>query len=156
MISLHFLHSINKALQLAKECDKPFGGIHVFFAGDFAQLPPVGASSVYKLLKNASFLAGTLAGQAQLDGKLLWLCVDCVVILEKPERQDGDENERFVELLDRLRLGECNDEDYELLCTRWCPIIVTDNASKDALNEARAIQFALDQNQELHWYYAID
>ncbi|TEB16189.1 hypothetical protein FA13DRAFT_1593326, partial [Coprinellus micaceus] len=145
----------------------------IIFAGDFAQLPPVGASSVSKLLKNASFMAGTASGQAQLDGKLLWLCVDCVVILQKPQRQEGDLNKRFVELLDRLRLGECNDEDYEILCTRvmapehaglfdsnspwrWCPIIVTDNASKDALNEACAIQFALDNDEELHWYYAVD
>jgi len=41
MISCKFMLKIHQALCIAKENNKPFGGINIIFAGDFAQLPPV-------------------------------------------------------------------------------------------------------------------
>jgi hypothetical protein len=173
MISLQLMDQINEALQLAKESDKPYGGIHIIFAGDFSQLTPVGATTLYKTI-TTSFLCATETGQRQIRGKLLWYSVDTVVFLVKPKRQEGEGNEVFVELLGRLREGNCTDDDYKVLSGRvltpehtalfrpkdspWrtAPIVVTDNATKDALNEACAIQFAIDHDKELHWYYAID
>lgn len=173
MVSLPLMYQINEALQLAKESSRPFGGVNVLFAGDFSQLPPVAQSTLYKNI-NGSYLTGTTRGQRELYGKLLWYSVDKVVLLDHPERQSGTVNAVFVNLLSRLRRGECNDADYALLSTRvltpevaeifhekdspWrsCPMIVSDNAAKDAINEGRAIQFALDHNVELHWYYATD
>lgn len=42
MISCNFLVQIHEALCEVKENSAPFGGISIVFAGDFAQLPPVG------------------------------------------------------------------------------------------------------------------
>lgn len=84
-------------------------------------------------------------------------------------RQSGTENINFVKLLSRLREGCCTQDDHDLLSKRilhntdvnwevWAdtPIIVSDNAQKDALNERGAQAFANRNNKELHWYYAVD
>lgn len=43
------LSQLNKRLRIAKRvADAPFGGIHVDFAGDSLQLPPVGRQPVFK------------------------------------------------------------------------------------------------------------
>ncbi|KAJ2912290.1 hypothetical protein MD484_g8126, partial [Candolleomyces efflorescens] len=164
---------IDHALRIAKENEKPFGGVNVIFVGDFAQLPPVNQLKLYSRL-NTTALAGTVMGQKIMFGKLLWLLVDKVVVLGIPQRQAGEENKRFLQLLSRLREGRCTTDDYRLLSSRvlgaehaplfsdpdsswrYPPIIVAGNAAKDALNENCAIQFALDHQQELHWYYAED
>ncbi|RXW18892.1 hypothetical protein EST38_g6956 [Candolleomyces aberdarensis] len=164
---------IDQALRLAKECEKPFGGVNMIFVGDFAQLPPVNQKKLYARLNTAA-LAGTDRGQKTIFGKLLWLLIDTVVVLTIPQRQRGQENERFLQLLSRLREGRCTVEDFNMLssrvlrpehaplfsvpgsCWQYPPIIVCDNATKDALNENCAMQFALDHEQELHWYYAED
>ncbi|KAJ7165487.1 hypothetical protein C8R43DRAFT_840071, partial [Mycena crocata] len=144
----------------------------VVFAGDFAQLPPVGQVRLYAHLEKKTIArAGTKSGQKVVFGKLLWLTVDTVVMLTQNMRQSGPENLPFVELLGRLRDGRCTDADYALLNTRlasnlnidwtsdtWsqAPVIVATNAIKDALNIKKAHDFAIETGQPLHWYYASD
>ena len=85
--------------------------------------------------------------------------------------QTGPENNEFVQLLSRLQEGHCNSADYQLLKTqiitntnensnspKWknAQLIVTDNTSKDAVNNKAALAFAADTGNELHWYYASD
>lgn len=78
-------------------------------------------------------------------------------------RQAGPENKTFVDLLSRLREGHCTQNDYDILSNHvlqntdvnwdeWTdtPIIVADNAQKDALNERGAQAFANRTNRELH------
>ncbi|KAF7791121.1 hypothetical protein EIP86_002132 [Pleurotus ostreatoroseus] len=80
-------------------------------------------------------------------------------------------NARFVDLLQRLGSGMCTDEDYELLLTRvlgngttiadgtaWAdaPVIVYDNATKDALNTRAVSAWAKATGQEVEWYPATD
>lgn len=172
MIDCKFLVEISKALTEAKGNTAAFGGINIIFAGDFTQLPPVAQTRLYSRL-NTSTVAqgGTKQGQKSIFGKLLWLSVDTVVILKEVMRQRGTENVEFVELLGRLREGRCTDQDYHLLSMRvirysgvntstpdWtdAPIIVSDNATKDAINEKTTIAFAKRTKQAIHWYYAAD
>lgn len=98
--------------------------------------------------------------------------MEYVVILHEVMRQTGPENVPFVELLSRLREGRCTDSDYAMLNQRlvsnssafdrsaeeWisAPIIVYDNAIKDALNEAAAQAFANRTGQPLNWYRSVD
>ena len=71
----------------------------------------------------------------------------------------------------RLRTDNCTDADYDLLNTcvlqntnvdihssEWkkAPIIVSNNATKDALNTKLAEKFALDTGQQIEWYYLTD
>lgn len=170
MIGCKLLLQVSEALGMAKgNKSTPFGGVNVIFAGDFAQLPPVGQSRLFSHLNTAT--VGTKRGQDNVFGKLLWLSVRTVVLLVEVMRQSGSENDRFVELLGRLRQGTCTRSDFDLLNTRvignttpdwsdpaWsgAPVIVSDNDVKDALNEKAAEAFAQQTGRELHWYYASD
>ena len=170
MIGCKLLHQISEALIQAKGNNCPFGGINVIFAGDFAQLPPVGETRLSANVNTSQNLSPS--GSQQNDivyGKALWQLVDHVIILNESMRQAGPENKTFVDLLSRLREGRCTQNDYDILSNRvlqntdvnwdeWTdtPIIVADNAQKDALNERGAQAFANRTNRELHWYYALD
>ena len=172
MIGCNFLLQISEALIEAKGNTSAFGGINIIFCGDFAQLPPVGQTRLFARIDTRGLArCGTTRGQNTVLGKLLWLSVKIVVILHEIKRQTGRGNEEFVSLLGRLREGRCTDADYELLQTRvlgavqpdWSdpswrhvPIIVTENAAKDAINASAAAAFAQHTRQQLHWYYATD
>ncbi len=168
MIGCKLLHDVSEALQVAKENDKPFGGVNIIFAGDFSQLPPVGQTRLYAKMNTR--VTGILQ-QANMVGKLLWYSVDTVVLLHEVMRQSGSENDAFVALLGRLWIGKCTTEDYEALLQRtvstvkpdwnepgWkdAPIIVYENAIKDAINEEMAMSFARETGRPLHWYYSVD
>ena len=172
MISCEFLETISATLIRATGVSEPFGGISVIFAGDLTQLPPVGETRLYAYI-NPSYGASTHRTQNKVKGKLLWLSVSTVIILDKINRQSGAANFRFVELLTRLRIGECNASDYQLLNSRvisetqnmhswlpdineYCPVIVSDNTSKDAINNQMAQLFASRSGQTLQWYMAED
>lgn len=169
MISCEFLCRISEALLAAKGNTNPFGGIHIVFAGDLAQLPPVAETRLLTNF-NTNILSGTTKGQQKIMGKQLWLSIDTVIELTSVLRQSGENNEEFLMLLKRLRFGKCTDADYNLLNTRqisvlsknmlkkWQfePVIVSDNATKDAINERMAASFAASSGQDLQWYYASD
>ena len=171
MIGCEFLHNISSALTEAKGMTVAFGGVNVIFAGDFAQLPPIGDVRLYKNVDTgkASMGSGNRA-QAKVLGRLLWLSVDTVVILHETMRQAGSENVSFVGLLHRLREGLCTRADYALLANRclenlsvavsdeWkmAPVIVSNNAVRDAINVRATEAFAERTGRELIWYHAID
>lgn len=174
MISCRLLAEISAALNMVKRKeDKPdFGGINVIFAGDFAQLPPVTGSRLYaKVDSGASRMAASTSGQATVAGRLLWETIKTVVTLTEIMRQNGPENERFVQLLARLREGRCTSEDYLLLNTRLVqnqtrgtldflnnsgPVLVTNNAAKDAINSRAVEAYARTMGQAWHWYHSTD
>lgn len=95
------LVSINEALCDVKGNNSSFGEVNIIFAGDFAQLPPVGQKS---LASQLPFRQVTdLDVQHQLFGKLLWYSVDTVqVLLTEIKCQDRDSNYPFVQLLSQL------------------------------------------------------
>jgi len=89
MVACHEQYKISA--QLAKALgvfDLPFGGINMIFAGDFAQLPPVGGASLYSEVVGTQVHAGlTAAQQESALGKALWHQVTSVVILRENMRQ---------------------------------------------------------------------
>ena len=119
MIGCEMLHKISRGLTDAKGCTTAFGGVNMIFAGDFAQLPPIGDTRLYKDVNTASVTtAATNRGQSKALGRLLWLSVETVVMLDESMRQSGSGNAGFVDLLQRLRDGGCNAGDYDLLAGR--------------------------------------
>ena len=171
MIGCHMMVDIHNALVNATGCTEPFGGINVIFAGDFAQLPPVGDTKLYTHLSHAQLYSNTPFGQKTVFGKLLWRSVDTVVLLDEQMRQTGEANAKFISLLSRLRDGSCSETDFELLNTRlistanedltdelWrkAPVIVSENAVKDAINVRATLAFAERTHQTVQWFEAID
>ena len=172
MIGGRFLTQISEALTEAKGNTNAFGNINIIFAGDFAQLGPVGDSRLFSHVDTGNIAqSNSIQGQKIMFGKLLWLSITTVVILTEIMRQSGPENMPFIQSLSHLRTGNCTKSDYDLFNTRvlenaeeniytsnWkkAPIIVSDNATKDALNMKLAAKFAIETGQQLEWYYAID
>ncbi len=168
MVGTKLLVQISMALVLAKEDSTIFSGINIIFAGDFMQLPPVGDSKLFSWAPNKSGSDTTLKA---MQGHLLWLSVDTVVVLMQVMHQWGDSNTSFVELLNRLRLGQCTLDDHRALNQRlaeivqpdwsskeWAtaPLIVTENTVKDAYNRRAMEAFAQHTGWALHYYYAAD
>ena len=58
-------------------------------------------------------------------GRLLWISVDRVVILHELMRQSGRTNAGFVDLLQCLHNGVCNDADYDVLANRCLGTLVS-------------------------------
>ncbi len=96
MVGSKLLVQINNALCHAKEEQSAFGGVSIIFAGNFAQLLPVGDSWLFSRVRTSS---GSEAAQKHVQGKLLWFSVDVVIILQQVMRQDGESNNTFVALL---------------------------------------------------------
>ena len=172
MLGCEMLHNVSRALTEAKGNTKAFGGINVILAGDFAQLPPIGDTRLYKDINTTSLgAAATNQAQGKILGRLLWLSFEMVVILDESMRQTGPNNMGFVELLQRLCDGVCNRSNYDVLTNsslrlrtgvddqqRWsfAPVIVTNNVTRDAINHRSAEAFAEQTGNELHWYHALD
>ncbi|PBK94463.1 hypothetical protein ARMGADRAFT_927757 [Armillaria gallica] len=155
MVGLKFLLCISTVLCLAKEDQGAFGGINIVFAGDFVQLPPVCDSRLFSWIDKIS---SSDAALKHMQGKLLWFAVDTAVVLDEVMRQEGAENQSFVELLGRLRTGKwetvrLNWDDAEW---RHTPLIVTENVVKDAFNDQVACVFAEHTGHPLHYYYSVD
>lgn len=172
MLGCEMLHNVSVALTEATGHTAAFGKLNVILAGDFAQLPPIGDTRLYKDI-NTSALTASASNRAQgkVLGRLLWLSFEKVVILHEPMRQSGSKNVNFVELLNRLRDGNCNEDDHEELSKRvlrtrslekagsewqFAPVIVTNNATRDEINRRASEAFARRTGKELHWYHAID
>ncbi|KAF8320645.1 hypothetical protein F5887DRAFT_825017, partial [Amanita rubescens] len=156
MISCEFLHTVNVSLCGATGKNAPFGGISTIFAGDMAQLPPVAETRLSAYVDPAR---GSTSDRSQrrLKGKILWLSVSIVVLLEKINRQRGAENARFIELLTKLRDGDYNNvHQWNLRHDELAPVIVSDNTTKDRINQELASAYAAKSSQPLYEYVAID
>jgi len=55
MIGCKMLHNVSGALTEAKGKTTTFGGVSIIFAGDFAQLPPIGDVRLYKNIDTADW-----------------------------------------------------------------------------------------------------
>lgn len=113
MIGCRMLYKIHLALTIAKECSKPFGGINIIFAGDFCQLPVVGETRLYA--KFGSRRLNELHNLDAMYGKLLWLSIRNVIVLQTVERQRGSGSTEIILLLSHLREGKCTTDDYDFV-----------------------------------------
>ncbi|KAG1855018.1 hypothetical protein F4604DRAFT_1883288 [Suillus subluteus] len=116
MIGCNFLLQISEALTEAKGKTMLFGGMNLITAGDFNQLPPVRQPHLFSHVN--THRVATSQGQNAVLGKLLWLSIDTVVILNEIRWQQGKENQPFIELLSWLHHGNCTTADYALLNTQ--------------------------------------
>ena len=98
---------------------RPFGGINMIFAGDFAQLPPaVGGQPLYshKVGRVLHRTHSHLHQQASI-GKALWHQFTTVVILRENMRQRSQtpDDAKLRVALENLRYKTCTEQDIKLL-----------------------------------------
>ena len=97
--------------QATAKHNEPPGGVSVILFGDFAQLPPVGDKPLFAPASNH---------QLRFHGFTIYQQFTTVVILQQILRQHGasPEDHAFRQLLTRLRNGNVNKDDWELLLSR--------------------------------------
>ncbi|CAF3323675.1 unnamed protein product [Rotaria socialis] len=121
MVGLTLLVKLNRIISAAKHVDPqiPFGGVNVIFFGDYLQYQPVYDAPLHTdfplLSKKKSAKLPTEKEIQQRVARSLIIQINCVVKLTQQMRM---EDIRYLQLLERLRHGQCNYDDYELLMTR--------------------------------------
>ena len=179
-VSMLACHDMYKILaQLAKTLnafDLPFGGMNMIFAGDFAQLPPVGGSSLFSGSIGTQVHSGLKpGGQEATVGKALCHQITTVVILRENMRQKTQSlaDALLRQALINMRYAKCTSEDISFLRTlqagqrqeqpkisakefRNVAIICGRHTQKDQINSMGCESFAEDTGQELTDFYPID
>jgi hypothetical protein len=177
MVSCHLLYKISAQLAKARNIvDVPFGGVNIIFAGDFAQLAPVGGSALYSSLVGTFVDASqTVRGQQSAIGKALWHQVTTVVILRENMRQttQTEDDAKLRTALENMRYAACTANDIRYLrtriagrrhdqprladkCFRDVSIITAWNSHKDRLNQLGCERFASETKQKLTHFYSVD
>ena len=177
MLACHEMYKISAQLVKALGIyDLPFGGINMIFAGDFAQLPPVGGASLYSNQVGTQNHAGLKPAQQEAAiGKALWHQITTVVILRENMRQKTQtlKDAKLRTALVNMRYGQCTSEDIVFLRSRVAgkrpgqpniatkefrnvAIICGKHTQKDQINALGTERFAADTNQKLTNFYSID
>lgn len=177
MVACHDLYKISSQQARARSLeDLPFGGINMIFAGDFAQLPPVGGQPLFSgSVGTAVDASQSTRGQQSAIGKALWHQVTTVVILRQNMRQNTQSvnDAKLRTALENMRYAACTTEDIEFLRTRIAgkrpeqpkltdkyfrnvSIITALNVQKDKINQLGCERFAKDTGQTLTHFYSVD
>lgn len=102
MLNPHFFEIVNKVAKVAIGENEPFGGLQVILTGDFYQLAPIVDRD-----DELEFVFETAS----------WAALDLVCIeLQGSFRQAADQ--RYAELLNRVRVGQPTEDDLRLLRSR--------------------------------------
>ena len=175
MVSCSDLYYISAQLaKVRNRYDVPFGGMNMIFAGDFAQLAPVNAQSLYSGSVGTSIDSSVSEkGQINAIGKALWHQITTVVILRKNMRQNtqSSDDTKLRTALENMRYAACTEKDLEFLRSKIVypnglnlqapqfnnvPIITARNIHKDSINTQGSIQFARQTGQTLTTFFSVD
>ncbi|CAI9733026.1 Hypothetical predicted protein [Octopus vulgaris] len=108
-VGADFLNYIHRRLQYIcgkSDPDSRFGGVSVMAVGDLYQLQPVGQNHVFGLPRD---------NYARLHGSL-W--EENFKLMELTESKRQKDNQRFAQLLMRVRTATCTEDDITLFKTR--------------------------------------
>lgn len=102
MLHAYRLDMVEQICRMAREDERPFGGLQIIVCGDFFQLPPIDEQN----MPQAAFAFGSPA----------WNAADLkVCYIDEQHRQfDG----RFLSILNAIRTNEIDQETYDVLMTR--------------------------------------
>src|SRR5579859_5823236 len=132
MMDCKIMQRLNSQLSKIKNRHGKFGNVNIIFLGDFLQLPSVSNFDLY--VDNNKFKLG----------HDLWRSLNAVTILRKQMRQAGDQ--RWAELLGRLRHHCPTDEDIRLLMSRietpipdsvLAPVVVRRHKARHGINNRK-------------------
>ena len=177
MLSARDMYKISYQLSCVLNIyDKPFGGMNMVFAGDFAQLPPaIGGENISLYSRFIGTRSSDKRSQEESIGKALWHQVTTVVILHQNMRQQkqSEDDNKFCTALENMRYKSCTLEDIIFLCSRISSnlpnrscvtdenfrdisIITAKNIHKDEINCVGALRFAQETGQTLTDFYSED
>ncbi len=121
MVRADLLDRIDNKLRQVRRNNNPFGGVQLLLIGDLFQLPPVASKSDKKMLDNYYS-----SNYYFFNSKALKEAGFETITLEKVYRQDDDE---FVKILDKARLGNLSWPIINKLNSRFMPDFEVDDDS---------------------------
>lgn len=138
MLRADMLDAIDHMLKKYRNNLQPFGGVQMLFIGDLFQLPPVVQNSEWNLLKE--YYASPFFFHAQVLNGNLPLYIELKTIYRQSD-------ERFIEILNRIRNNETTDADLNILNAKYYPgfspspsdkyiTLCTHNYRADQINKA--------------------
>lgn len=177
MVDCKSLYSIcAKMCKAFRDEDKPFGGINMICAGDFAQLPP--PMHKYPLysgnIDSVIHTTNSYIIQENIIGKAIWHQFTTVIILRQNMRQKTQTTEdgKFRKALENMRFKACTQEDISFIRSlvvkpdtdrslsnpdfRNVSIITALNAYRDKINIIGCDRFAQEHDEEIHTFYSVD
>ena len=113
MVRVDVFEKIDRILKLLNDSKEPFGGKQMLVFGDLFQLPPVAEKNV------AEYLINEFGGIFFFDSKAYKKGDFNFIELMENHRQIGDNT--YFEILNRIRSGEANNEDINILNSRYTP-----------------------------------
>jgi len=136
MVRCDVLDAIDCVLRHVRSChDQPFGGVQVLYIGDMHQLPPVIKEDEWTLLQswypNQYFFSSLVVTEQP----------PVYIELEKVYRQCDTS---FIDLLNKVRNNEMDEDAYRLLHSRYLPdyvggenfiTLTTHNQKADSINQ---------------------
>ena len=134
MVRADLLDAIDQRLRHARRKQKPFGGLQLLMIGDLYQLPPIMPEREWQVLKQH------YASPHFFHSKALQQAGFIQVELQKVYRQQDD---NFIEILNRIRHNALRDQDLERLNQR-----ATEKAPKDAIHLVTHRQQAQEINAQ--------
>lgn len=141
VIGQNMLGWIDRRLRQASGLlDEIFGGFSVILVGDLAQLPPVSDKPLYHALPSNS---------AALMGYSAYYDFNLVVKLETNERVETTTQNKFKDILLRLRDGNNTVEDWNLLCTRSSVYVPVTNTQNTPIRLAYSNKIVAEHNFNL-------
>ena len=135
MIRADVIDAIDMFLRLnGKDCARPFGGTQVVMVGDLFQLPPVVTTKEESRLFSRKYTSPFFFSSEAISDQRIY-----PVELERVFRQ---QDQTFVDILNRIRLGDASDDVLKPLNARLTvpspvesPIVLTPtNAGADRIN----------------------
>lgn len=139
MLRADMLDAIDATLRFVRRNNIPFGGIQMLYIGDMFQLPPVVKDEEWELLKE--YYPTPFFFHAKVLEKVPPLYLELKTVYRQQEQT-------FVNLLNRVRNNELQSEDLKLLNSRHIPgfkpteeekyiILCTHNYQADGINSGK-------------------
>jgi hypothetical protein len=119
----HCAEAVSRCLQFLRNDERPFGGVTMVFAGDWAQtLPVVPRGSVANIMNPT------------LQSSELWAPVEQLKLTEKMRlqrrgitEQEAEEMRRFADWLLEVGAGRCNDNNGHVILPPYIRVISPDD-----------------------------
>lgn len=112
MVRCDILDIIDLILRTYRKSDKPFGGVRMLLIGDTFQLPPIAKSDEWNILQKFYATPYFFSSKVYENTEPIY------IELNKHYRQTETE---FLNLLDKIRINDLNEEDFKLLDLRVLP-----------------------------------
>lgn len=109
MVRCDILDIIDLILRTYRRSDIPFGGVRMLLIGDTFQLPPIASPDIWNILKTFYATPYFFSAKVYEDTDPIY------VQLDKHYRQTETE---FLNLLNKIRINDLNEEDFKLLDSR--------------------------------------